>query len=66
MFAVPLADGSFGLAQAIDHWMQHVIYVALTNVHIGSASDPIPDLPSSNIVSLLAVNDRASISEVGR
>jgi hypothetical protein len=59
VFAVPLADGSFGLAQAIDHWIPHAIYVAFTNLRIKSTSEPIPSLASAKVISLLAVNDRA-------
>jgi hypothetical protein len=59
VFAVPLADGSFGVAQAIDHWIPHAVYVALTNLRVKSTADPIPSLHRSKVISLLAVNDRA-------
>ena len=42
VFAVPLPDGSFGLAQAVDAMMVNIIYVALF-------SDRFPGLPQSTV-----------------
>ena len=57
IFAVPLVDGTYGFAQAIDHWMPHWIYVAVFNVRLQSLPEDIPNLTERQIVSLVAVSD---------
>ncbi|MBN2287339.1 MAG: hypothetical protein JXI43_12885 [Tissierellales bacterium] len=57
IFGVPLVDGSFGLVQAIDHWMPHWIYSVITSIRINTIDDILPKLSKKNIISLLAIED---------
>lgn len=54
VYAVPLTDGSFGLAQAIDAMMENVIYVALFADRFGELPVDPPPLRRESIVSLTA------------
>jgi hypothetical protein len=53
-YAVPLTDGSFGLAQAIDAMMENVIYVALFADRFSELPVSAPPLRRESIVSLTA------------
>ena len=54
VYAVPLADGSFGFAQAIDAMMDNVIYVALFDNRVHEAPSGPPVLDRQRVVSLAA------------
>lgn len=54
VYAVPLVDGSFGLAQAGEAMMANVIYVALFSDRYKQLPENIPELTHSNLVSLTA------------
>jgi hypothetical protein len=53
-YAVPLTDGSFGLAQAVDAMMENVIYVALFADRFSELPVGPPPLRRESIVSLTA------------
>jgi hypothetical protein len=57
VFAVPLVDGTFGLVQAIDHWMPHWIYTVVTDGRVTSL--PVADTHTrlGKTLALLAVDD---------
>jgi hypothetical protein len=57
VFGVPLVDGSFGLVQAVDHWMPHWIYTAVTDGRVASLTAADTMMQLGKMVSLLAVND---------
>jgi hypothetical protein len=52
--AVPLSDGSFGIAQAIDAMMVNIIYVALFSDRSSELPAVPPSLHRENIVALTA------------
>jgi immunity protein 26 of polymorphic toxin system len=54
VYAVPLSDGSFGIAQAIDAMMVNVIYVALFAHRFAELPTTLPLLQRNHIVSLTA------------
>lgn len=54
VYAVPLTDGSYGLAQAIDAMMVNVIYVALFAARLPAVPEVVPELRPETIVSLAA------------
>jgi hypothetical protein len=56
IFAVPLADGSFGIVQAVDHWMPHWVYTAVTDLRMEALPATPPDQPA-RVISLIAVSD---------
>jgi hypothetical protein len=58
LFGVPLADGSFGIVQAVDHWMPAGgIYVAVTDQRAESLS-PVAELnPHLRVIARMAVVD---------
>ena len=53
-YAVPLSDGSFGVAQAGEAMMTNVIYVALFNNRLASLPDDPPQLQRDAVVALSA------------
>ena len=57
VFAVPLEDESFGLVQAIDHWMPHWIYSVIFNLRFDSIPEEVPDFDRNNMISLMAISD---------
>ena len=54
VYAVPLTDGSYGVAQAVDAMMVNVIYVALFRSRLQSLPDASPSLSRSDVVALTA------------
>lgn len=54
VYAVPLSDGSYGLAQAGSAMFPTVIYVALFLDRLVAPPTEIPKLDSSNLISLTA------------
>lgn len=58
LFAVPLADGSFGIVQAIDHWMPHWVYTAVTDCRAVSPPTDLRSVEAARVISLLAISDR--------
>lgn len=54
VYAVPLEDGSFGFAQAIDAMMVNVIYVVLFADHVSDFPMDPPPLERRRVVSLAA------------
>ena len=60
LFAVPLTDGSFGIVQAVDHWVpEGGVYVAVTDQRADSLT-PVPALdPHARVVALMQVVDNA-------
>jgi hypothetical protein len=57
VFAVPLVDGTFGLVQAIDHWMPRWIYTAITEGRVTTLTDADTKTEPGRLVALLAVDD---------
>jgi hypothetical protein len=57
VFAVPLVDGSFGTVQAIDHWLPHWIYTAVSNRRLETIPADMPALCTENVIALIAVGD---------
>ena len=57
VFGVPLTDGTYGIAQAIDHWMPHWIYVALSTKRLSLLPSDVPAVSTADIISLVAVSD---------
>jgi hypothetical protein len=57
VFGVPLADGTFGLIQAIDHWMPRWIYTAVTDGRITSLIATGAVTQPGKLIALLAVDD---------
>jgi hypothetical protein len=58
-YAVPLSDGSFGIAQAGEAMMTNVIYVALFSNRLPVLSDRPPELERQSAVALSATWRRA-------
>jgi hypothetical protein len=54
VYAVPLEDGSFGFAQAVEAMMANIVYVALLGVRRPGRPDAVPALTPGDIVSLAA------------
>ena len=52
VFGLPLEDGSFGIAQAIDSMYQNVVYVAIFSDRYDEIPESICDLDAKNIISL--------------
>ncbi|MGK2856395.1 MAG: hypothetical protein ACSLFQ_04235 [Thermoanaerobaculia bacterium] len=61
-YAIRLADGRFGMAQAISAMMPNAIYVAVFRQLTESSSKPIPSLQKADVISLVAVV-RSSLRE---
>jgi hypothetical protein len=59
LFAVPLVDGSFGIVQAIDHWMPHWIYTAVTDQRVEAVPPTATVHGRGRVISLIAVSDDA-------
>ncbi|TWT42490.1 hypothetical protein [Botrimarina hoheduenensis] len=57
LFAVPLTDGSFGVVQAVDHWMPHWIYTAVTDQRTKEFPSSATVDADTCIISLIAVSD---------
>jgi hypothetical protein len=57
LFAVPLADGSFGIVQAIDHWMPHWVYTAVTNRRTKEIPATATLDGETRVIALIAVSD---------
>lgn len=54
VYAVPLCDGSFGVAQAVDSMMTNIIYVAIFSIRHESLPSAAPLLSPETAVALLA------------
>jgi hypothetical protein len=54
IYGVPLEDGSYGFAQAVDAMMTNVIYVALFAHRVSAEPDNAPDLVGRDAISLSA------------
>jgi len=54
VYGVPLSDGRFGIAQAVDAMMENVIYVALFSDIVDSPTESLPPLNRENVISLVA------------
>ncbi len=52
VYAIPLADGSFGICQAIDSMMKNIIYIAVFSYHFDEVPTEIPSLKKEDILSL--------------
>lgn len=52
VYGIPLADGSFGLCQAIDAMMTNIIYIAVFSYRFESLPEHAPILDKKNILSL--------------
>ncbi len=52
VFGLPLEDGSFGIAQAIDSMWENVVYVAIFSDRFDELPESIVNLDPENIVSL--------------
>ena len=60
VFAVPLADGSFGVVQAVDQWTpEGGVYVAVTDQRAESVPTVAVLDPNVRVIALMAVIDNA-------
>jgi hypothetical protein len=60
LFAVPLADGSFGVVQAVDHWMpEGGVYAAVTDQRQATLPSVAALAPSARVIALIQVVDNA-------
>src|SRR4051794_16441983 len=57
LFAVPLADGSFGIVQAVDHWMTNWVYTAVTNRRTKEIPSTFKLDGETRVIALIAVSD---------
>jgi hypothetical protein len=58
VFGVKLPDGDFVLLKAIDLFMPHWVYVAITNKKVSNAEAALPALNRDDIISLIAISKK--------
>jgi hypothetical protein len=59
LFAVPLVDGTFGLVQAVDHWLPHWIYTGVTDHRFTNLPSDVVAMGQKNVIARIAVSDDA-------